>query len=128
MPALPYEYAIVRAVPDVERGETVNLGVIVYAPEFDHLACRIEVPRACLSAMAPALDLDALEQHVAAIRWVCAGDERGAPIAQLPLRERFHWLAHPRSAVVVVSEVHAGLSEELDATLNHLFERLVARG
>lgn len=127
MPGQPYEYALVRAVPDVERGETINLGVIVYAPQFDHLDCRIELPRACLTTMCPDLDLETLEQHVTAIRWVCAGDERGAPIATLPLRERFHWLAHPRSAVLVVSEVHAGISDDLDATLHRLFERLVAR-
>lgn len=62
------------------------------------------------------------------MRWVCHADPRGNPIASLPLRERFHWLAHPRSAILVVSEVHAGLSENLDATLERLFERLVARG
>ena len=127
MPARPYEYAIVRVVPDVERGEVLNVGVIVYAPEVDHLACRVELPRACLQALAPSLDLETLEAHVAAMRWVCLGDARGAPIGALPLRERFHWLAHPRSAVLVVSEVHAGLSEDLDATLDHLFGRLVSR-
>ncbi len=127
MPARPYEYAIVRVVPDVERGEAINVGVVVYAPEVDHLACRIELPRGCLQALAPGFDLETLESHVAAMRWVCRGDDRGAPIGALPLRERFHWLAHPRSAVLVVSEVHAGLSEDLDATLDHLFARLVAR-
>ncbi len=128
MPARPYEYAIVRVVPDVERGECFNLGVIVYAPEVDHLACRIELPRACLVALAPSLELGTLQRHLDAMRWVCHGDARGNPIAALPLRERFHWLAHPRSAILVVSEVHAGLSDDLDLTLDRLFERLVARG
>ncbi|MCR9165735.1 MAG: DUF3037 domain-containing protein [Nannocystaceae bacterium] len=127
MPAQPYEYAIVRVVPDVERGECLNLGVIVHAPEVDHLACRIEMPRACLAAMAPALDLGTLRRHLDGVRWVCGGDPRGNPVAALPLRERFHWLVHPRSAILVVSEVHAGLSDDLGATLDLLFERLVAR-
>lgn len=127
MPGRPYEYAIIRVVPDVERGEAINVGVIVYAPQDDYLACEVALPRACLRAFAPGLDADTLEGHLTAIRRVCEGDARGGSIAALPLRERFHWLVHPRSAVLVVSEVHAGLSEDLDGTREHLFERLVGR-
>ena len=127
MPARTFEYAIVRVVPDVERGEALNVGVVVYCAEAEHLACRIELPRACLAAMAPALDPETIAAHLRGVGWVCDGDPRGNPIAALPLRERFHWLVHPRSAVLVMSEVHAGISDDLDVTLQRLFARLVAR-
>ena len=107
-----------RAAADVRGG--VDRAAVVIPP----LDTEVD---AAEEALAPGLDLEALESHVAAMQWVCRGDPRGAPIGALPLRERFHWLAHPRSAVLVVSEVHAGLSEDLDATLDHLFARLVSR-
>ncbi len=127
MPAKTYEYAIVRVVPDVERGEAINVGVIVYCPQLDHLSCAIELPRACVSSFAPAADLDVMQRHLQAIEWVCAADVRGGPIAAMPLRERFHWLVHPRSAALQMSSVHAGLSDDLDATRARLFARLVSR-
>ncbi len=127
MPTRTYEYAIVRVVPDVERGEAINAGVIVYCPQADHLACTIELPRACVAALAPTADLDTLERHLQAIRWVCEADPRGGPIAAMPLRERFHWLVHPRSAALQMSEVHAGTSDDLVATQASLYARLVSR-
>ncbi|MEM6291842.1 MAG: DUF3037 domain-containing protein [Myxococcota bacterium] len=126
MPARPYEYAIVRFVPDVERGEAINVGVIVSCPQADHLACRLEVDRARLGSFAADACLDTLERHLQGLRWVCAGDPQGGPVAALPLRERFHWMVHPRSAALQTSAVHGGLTDDLDAVLPALYRRLVA--
>ena len=126
MPKRPYEYAIVRFVPDVERGETINVGVIVSSPPADHLACRIEFDRARLQAFAGDACLNTLERHLQGLRWVCTGDARGGPVAAMPLRERFHWMVHPRSTALQTSAVHGGLTEDLDAVLPALYDRLVA--
>jgi hypothetical protein len=125
VPKLAFDYAVVRAVPRVERGEFLNVGVIVYAPAADFLACRLHLHRERLAALSADADADTLDAHLGALRAVCHADPAGGPIASLPLRERFHWLVHPRSAALQVSDVHAGTSDDLPATLQRLFDRYV---
>jgi len=119
------DYAIVRVVPRVERGECVNVGVIVSCPTADFLAARIALAPERLRALAPDLDLDELDRALAIIPWIAAGDPRGGPIAALPRGERFHWLVAPRSAIVQTSPVHTGLCDDPAAALEQLVTRLV---
>lgn len=128
MPARPFDYAIIRVVPRVERGESLNAGIIVCCPTASFLGCRVRLDPSRLAALCPEADATTIARHLQALRAVCHGEPAAGPIAALPLRERFHWLVHPRSAVLQVSEVHAGTSEDLDATLEHLFEAAVGRG
>jgi hypothetical protein len=96
VPALSsFEYAVVRVVPRVERGEQVNAGVILFCLERDFLAARIGLDEPRLLALWPETDLELVRQHLAAIPKVCAGAPDGGPIARLSLRERFHWLVAP---------------------------------
>ena len=125
MPGQAFDYAIVRVVPRVERHEHLNAGVIVCCPTAEILACRIHLDRARLSALAPGADADTIGRHLEALRAVCHGDPEAGPIAALPLRERFHWLVHPRSTVVQVSAVHAGIGDDLHAALDRLLESCV---
>jgi hypothetical protein len=127
VPAVPFEYAIVRIVPRVERDEHVNAGVVVYAPTRDFLDCRIHLDRTALLGLDPRADLDAVATHLAAFEGVCRGSSNAGPIAALPLRERYHWLVAPRSTVLQTSPIHAGLTESLEPTLEHLFTALVLR-
>ena len=127
MPGHSFDYAVVRVVPRVERGEFLNAGVIVYCRALDYLAARVQLDRARLAALAPAsveLDVDALDRALALIPRVCAGEPGAGPIAALPQSERFHWLVAPRSTVAQVSPVHAGLCVDPAATLDALFERM----
>ncbi len=120
-----FAYALLRAVPRVDRGEAVNVGVVVFCRRADFLALRWTLPRARLEALAPELDTDALGALLQTFERVAAGDPGGGPVAMQPISERFHWLVAPSSTVVVPGEVHTGLTRDPRSTLERLFEELV---
>jgi hypothetical protein len=127
-PAAPdgwYSYAIVRVVPRVERGEQINVGVILFARTLGFLKARTIFDEERLRAFAPHLNLAEVRLRLAEIDAICAGSVEGGPIAQLPASERFHWLTSPRSTVIQVSPVHVGCTDDPRATLAHLFDRFV---
>lgn len=120
-----FQYAIVRVVPDVERGECLNTGVILLCRPRRFLAARVALDEAKLRAVAPDADPATIVPHLAAIERIAAGDPTAGPMARLGQGERFHWLVAPSSTVIQASEVHTGLCEDPAAELDHLFERLV---
>lgn len=120
-----YDYAIVRVVPRVERGEQINAGVIVSCPTANFLGARVALNAARLRAIAPDIDVAEVEHALEVIPWIAAGDPRGGPIAALPRGERFHWLVAPRSTIIQTSPVHTGLCDDPDAVLARLLDRLV---
>lgn len=120
-----FDYAIVRVVPRVERGELINAGIILSCPTRDYLAARIALDTARLRALSPITDPDEVELALASIPKIAAGDPTGGPIAALPRGERFHWLVAPRSAIIQTSPVHTGLCREPALALAQLVERLV---
>ncbi|HEV8633895.1 MAG TPA: DUF3037 domain-containing protein [Chloroflexota bacterium] len=126
MPApAAFDYALVRIVPCVERGEFLNVGVILFCRTRRFLGARIELDEARVRALWPAADLDEIRAHLEAIPRVCAGGPGAGPIGRLPLHERFHWLVAPRSTVIQTSPVHSGLCLDPAATLEHLMDRTV---
>ena len=120
-----FQYAIVRVVPRVERGECLNVGVVLLCRPRRFLAARIHLDERRLAAFSPGLDPEAIRPHLAAIERVAAGDPTAGPIAALPKHERFHWLVAPASTIIQVSEVHSGLSDDPAAELEHLVATLV---
>lgn len=120
-----YDYAIIRVVPRVERGELVNVGVILSCPEHDFLEARIELDEARVRALAPDADIEAIRSNLAVIPRVCAGGEDAGPIGALPARQRFHWLVAPRSTVIQVSPVHTGRTADPHDTLERLMTQMV---
>jgi Protein of unknown function (DUF3037) len=122
-----FQYAIVRVVPHVERGECVNAGVVLFSRRHGFLAARTELDPAALAALAPDCDPDAVRTHLETLERVAAGDPAGGPIATLEPSERFHWLTAPASTIVQASPVHTGLTDDPAAELDHLFTKLVAR-
>ena len=126
MPALSsFDYAIVRVVPRPERGEFINAGAILFCRTRRFLAARVELDRARLAALAPALDPVEIEHHLALIPRIAAGGAGTGPIGRLSQAERFHWLTAPRSAMIQVSPVHAGLCTDPAAALEHLMDAMV---
>jgi hypothetical protein len=120
-----FQYTVLRVVPDVERGERLNVGVILYSPERKFLGARVRVNAERIRAIAPDLDVAALQRHLDALVAIADGDTNAGPIAQLPQSERFGALSAPSSTIVQPSEVHTGVCEDGDGALDELFERLV---
>jgi hypothetical protein len=120
-----YDYAIVRVVPRVERGEFVNVGAIVSSDAESYLAARFAVDEARLRALDAGIDLAAVHTSLAAIAAVCSGGDAAGPIGRLTLRERFHWLVAPRSTIIQTSAVHTGRCDDLGRALDHLLDRMV---
>jgi hypothetical protein len=122
-----YDYAIVRVVPHVERGEQVNVGIILSCADTDFLDARIEIDERALLALDPALDLAAVRTHLEVIPKVCRGGPEAGPIGLLPARGRFRWLVSPRSTIIQPSAVHTGRTTDPAACLEHLMDRVVRR-
>ncbi|HJR58667.1 MAG TPA: DUF3037 domain-containing protein [Vicinamibacterales bacterium] len=122
-----YDYAVIRVVPRVERGEQVNAGVILSCPDLDFLDARIELDEAAVLALDPAVDLEALRGNLATIPAVCRGGAEAGPIGELPARGRFRWLVSPRSTIIQPSPVHTGRTSDPAACLKQLLEKLVRR-
>jgi DUF3037 family protein len=124
--ANPYSYVVLRLVPRVERGERINVGVILFSRPVDYLAARVELDEARALALCADLDLGAVRDHLTAIGRIAAGEEGAGPIAALDTTARFHWLSAPSSTIVQPSAVHTGLCDDPGAALARLFDDLVA--
>jgi len=121
-----FDYAVVRVVPRVERGEFINAGVVVFCLERRFLEARVVVDEARLKALWPEIDVELVRRHLEAIPKIAAGDVSAGPIARLSQRERFHWLVSPRSTIIQVSPVHTGLcDEEPEGMIEELSRRLL---
>lgn len=126
MPALSsYDYAIVRVVPCVERGECINVGVILFCRTRRFLGALIFLDGQRLTALFPTIDIDAVQTHLNNISLVCAGGLEAGPISQLSQSERFHWLVSPRSTIIQTSPVHSGLCSNPETALEHLMKTMV---
>jgi hypothetical protein len=128
VPALhTYDYAIVRVVPRVDRGEFVNAGIILACDLERYLAARIALDEAALLALDAAADVELIRSALAAVPRICSGGADAGPIGRLTARERFHWLVAPRSTVVQTSPVHTGRAPDLEAVLSHLMGTMIER-
>ena len=128
MPAAdaPFAYALLRVVPQIERGERLNVGVVVYCRQRDFLDLRTQLDERRLAALAPDLDLGDVRASLEALRAVVCGEPVGGALAALPPSERFGWLVAPASTILQPSAVHTGLTRDPQSTLDRLFEALVA--
>ena len=124
-PDVTYDYAIVRVVPRVERGERINVGVILSCVDEEFLDARIELDTARLLAFDPSLDIEAIRASLATIPAVCAGGPDAGPIGAMAPRDRFRWLVSPRSTVIQMSPVHTGRTHDPAAALERLLETMV---
>jgi hypothetical protein len=120
-----YSYAVIRVVPRVERGEFLNVGVVLFAREQDFLGARIEADPQRLLSLAGNLDLAAVERHLVTFQAITDGLAVGGPIAALPKPERFHWLVSPRSTMIQTSPVHVGRSPDPEKALEDLLDEFV---
>jgi hypothetical protein len=124
-PASAFAYAVIRIVPQVQRGEGFNAGVVLFCRQLDFLGARVALDELRLAALAPGVSPDAIRPHLKAIVRIADGDRGSGPIAALPASDRFGWLASPSSTIIQPSPIHTGLSEDPRATLESLFAELV---
>ena len=122
-----YDYAIVRVVPRVDRGEFVNVGVIVACMAQRYLKARIELDETRVLALDPGADLPSLREALDAIPAICEGGPAAGALGRLSMRERFDWLIAPRSASVQTSPVHIGRCTDLDIAMEKLLQKMVRR-
>jgi Protein of unknown function (DUF3037) len=120
-----FQYAILRVVPSVERGECMNVGVALLCPQRGFVGARAELDEARLRALAPGTDIAPVRQALDALVAVAEGDPAAGPLARLSPSERFGWIAAPSSTVIQPSAIHTGLSKDPAQTLDHLFATLV---
>src|SRR3954469_4956805 len=123
---VPFEYALLKAVPRIDRGECVNVGVVVYCQARDYLGTAGHLDEGRLPAPARGrADVAAARAALVGVEAVCAGRETAGPAAGGSPRERFGRLTAPRSTVVQAGPVHSGLTRDPDADLHRLLDRLV---
>lgn len=120
-----FEYAIIRVVPRVERGEFINVGIVLYCRARSFLDAQVALDEPRLTALAPTADTGEILRYLAAFQRICRGEPDVGPIGRLTQRERFHWLVSPRSTVIQTSPAHAGLCDNPTETLEHLMATVV---
>ena len=123
----PFQYAALRIIPRVERGEAVNAGVVLFCRPLRFLGAKTQLDEALLRALAPQCEPGAVATLLTTMERIAAGEPDGGPIAQLPPSERFHWLVAPASTIVQPGPVHTGLTADPAGELDRLFVRLVER-
>jgi hypothetical protein len=110
----------------VDRGEYVNVGVVVYCQALDFLRAAVATDLSRARALDPALDVEAVRAHLESVAAVCAGELAAGDSGRRSPGERFRWLIAPRSTVVQPSPVHTGITEDPAAELVDLMARMVS--
>jgi Protein of unknown function (DUF3037) len=121
----PFSYATYRLVPRVERGERINVGVIVFSRPLQFLQARTALDTQRALALWPELDAESVREHLAAVERIASGDSAAGPIARLDQTARFHWLVSPSSTIIQPSDVHTGICGDPREELGKLFRELV---
>jgi hypothetical protein len=122
----PFSYAVYRLIPDLQRGECLNVGVIVFCRPRDFLGVRTHLDEARLAALHPGYDPAPLRPQLKALERIASAAPDGGPIARLDTTARFHWLTAASSTSIQPSPIHTGLCEDPQTTLDDLFDELVA--
>ena len=121
----PFSYAVYRVVPRVERGERINVGVVLFSRPLDFLGVRTGLDEKRLAALWPDADAASIRAHLDALERIARGDADAGPIAELDTTARFHWLVAPSSTIIQPSAVHTGMCGEPAAELDKLYRELV---
>lgn len=122
-----FTYAVLRVVPDIEREEFVNAGLILFDRERRYLAARTDLDAATLAALDGDCDLDAIRAQLELVEAIASGTTDVQPFAGMTQSERFHWLTTPRSTLIQPGPLHAGVTDDPEATFEHLYGVLVRR-
>jgi len=120
-----YEYAVIRVVPRVEREEFLNVGIILFCKKAKFIKVKHLVPLEKIIALDAEADVEQIQANINAFEKVAHGSKEGGPIAMMDIPSRFRWLTALRSSVIQTSRPHPGICDDLDQTVQRLFEELV---
>ena len=120
-----YEYAVIRVLPKVEREEFINVGIILFSKKAKYIRMMYKLDAARLNTFSTELDIDLLEESLKSFDKICLGHRGGGIIAQMDIPERFRWLTAVRSSCIQTSRPHPGFSDNMEKSLEKLFEELV---
>ncbi|MEP6794816.1 MAG: DUF3037 domain-containing protein [Saprospiraceae bacterium] len=122
-----FEYAVIRVVPQVERGEFINVGVILYCSKLNFLVAKWMLDENLMAQFAPKLDLVELKQNLCAFDIISKGGPEGGTIGMMDMPGRFRWLTATRSTILQPSSVHPGFTDDAEEMLERLYKQLVVR-
>ncbi len=122
---VPYLYSILRLVPDLDRGEAINIGLVMFCRPQRFLKLEFELDEGRITGFSPQVDLVNLDSKLETLRKVAAADATGGPVAALDIGERFHWLTNVSNTIIQPGFTHPGLTENASATFDRLFAKLV---
>lgn len=120
-----YEYAVIRVVPRVEREEFLNIGIILFCKRAKFIKVLYHINYAKIQALSSDFDVEQLHCNLTSLQKIAIGAKDGGPIGQMEIPERFRWLTAIRSSAIQTSRPHPGLCQDLDKTIQRLFEELV---
>jgi hypothetical protein len=120
-----YEYAVIRLVPRVERGEYINIGLVLYCKSLKTLDFVFQINKSRILSLFPEVDLEEVESHLLSFQKICQGTPDSGLIGSQDLASRFRWLTARRSTIIQASEIHPGYCQQPTAALNKIFEEMV---
>ncbi|MFH6946235.1 DUF3037 domain-containing protein [Flavobacterium sp. FlaQc-50] len=120
-----YEYAVIRVVPRVEREEFLNIGIILFCKRAKFIKVLFHINTTKIEALSDDFDIEQLECNLTSLQKIANGDKDAGPIAEFDIPERFRWLTAIRSSAIQTSRPHPGLCEDLEKTIQRLFDELV---
>jgi hypothetical protein len=120
-----YEYAVIRLVPQVEREEFINVGIILFSKKQKFIRTKIVLSEERLNWFKCELDIDQVKVNLNAFELIAAGSKQGGPIACEELPERFRWLTAVRSSIIQTSRPHPGKANDLEKEVERLFVEYV---
>ena len=120
-----YEYAVIRVVPRVEREEFLNVGIILFCKKAKFIKVLSHIDDAKIEALSNDFDIEQLHCNITALKKIVTGDKDGGPIGEMDIPSRFRWLTAIRSSAIQTSRPHSGLCQDLEKTIQRLFEELV---
>ncbi|MGR3811123.1 DUF3037 domain-containing protein [Jiulongibacter sp. NS-SX5] len=120
-----YEYAIVRFYPQVERGECMNVGVVLFCKAKRYLGFKYSIDKSKFSCFAKQHSLEEVRQNLEAFQKIVNGEKGSGLIGEQDMASRFRWLTAKRSTIIQASEIHPGYTDEPEKTLYKIFEEMV---
>jgi hypothetical protein len=123
----PFSYAVLRVLPDIEREEFLNSGLVLFSRPHSFLGARAELDTDALEAIRPNCDVDGIRIQLSFIEELAAGRVTTEPFAAMTQSERFHWLTTPRSTLVQPGPLHVGMTDDPAATFEHVYGIMVNR-